>query len=72
MFLDGRQDPFPPEMVLEHIRMETHGSDYRPVFARHDIRCAYLPAVSPTASALADAGWTTLYRDSSWVVLRSN
>ena len=72
VFMDGRQDPFPPEMVLEHIRMETQGSDYRPVFARHDIRCAYLPAVSPTASALAGAGWTTLYRDSSWVVLRSN
>jgi hypothetical protein len=70
VFLDGRQDPFPPELVLEHIRMEIDGSDYRPVFARHGIRCAYLPTISPTAIALVNDGWTTLHRGSRWVVLR--
>jgi hypothetical protein len=70
VFLDGRQDPFPPALVLEHIEMETGRRDYRAVFARHDIHCAYLPTISPTAAQLAAAGWTTLYRDASWVVLR--
>jgi hypothetical protein len=72
VFIDGRQDPFPPALVLEHIKMETTGADYRPAFALHDIRCAYLPTISPTAAALANAGWTTLYRDDRWVVLRDN
>ena len=72
IFMDGRQDPFPPALVLEHIRIETEGADFRPAFARHDIRCAYLPTVSPTAGALANAGWTTLHRDDTWVVLRAN
>jgi len=69
VFMDGRQDPFPPALVLEHIRMETGRGDYREVFARHRIRCAYLPTISPTAGQLAAAGWRTLYRDADWVVL---
>ncbi len=72
VFIDGRQDPFPPSLVLEHIRMETGQADHRGTFARHDIRCAYLPTISPTAVALVNAGWTTLYRDDRWVVLRGN
>ena len=70
VFMDGRQDPFPPALVLEHIQMEVGGSDYRDVFSRHKIRCAYLPTISPTAAQLATAGWRTLYRDANWVVLR--
>jgi hypothetical protein len=72
VFMDGRQDPYPASLVLEHIRMEAEGADYRPAFARHDIRCAYLPTISPTAIALAKSGWTTLYRDTRWIVLRAN
>ncbi|HET7219882.1 MAG TPA: hypothetical protein VFJ02_17615 [Vicinamibacterales bacterium] len=72
VFVDGRQDPFPPAFVLEHIRMEQQGADFRPAFARHDIRCAYLPTFSPTAAALANAGWTTLYQDNRRIVLRVN
>ncbi len=71
VFMDGRQDPFPPSLVLEHIRVEAEGADYRPVFARHDIKCAYLPTISPTAIALARSGWMTLYRDDRLVVLRA-
>jgi hypothetical protein len=70
VFLDGRQDPYPPDLVLEHIRMETGAGDYEAVFARHGIHCAYLPASSPVAKRLGPAGWKTLYGDHSWVVLR--
>jgi len=72
VFMDGRQDPFPPALVLEHIRVEAEGADYRPVFARHDIKCAYLPTISPTATALTRSGWMTLYRDDRLVVLRAH
>ena len=70
VFMDGRQDPFPPALVLEHIQMETVTGDFRDVFPRHDIHCAVLPTVSPTAKQLLTAGWTTLYRDAAWVVLK--
>jgi hypothetical protein len=70
VFLDGRQDPFPPALVAEHIEMETGRRPYGPTFARHRIRCAFLPVVSPVAAQLAEDGWTTLHRDASWVVLR--
>jgi hypothetical protein len=71
VFMDGRQDPFPPALVLEHIRMETGGGDFGDVFSRYGIRCAYLPTVSPTAARLAANGWTTMYRDADWVVFRN-
>jgi hypothetical protein len=68
VFLDGRQDPYQPTLVLDQIRAETSG-DYASVFAGHHIRCAYLPAASPVAARLSTAGWSALYRDASWVVL---
>jgi hypothetical protein len=71
VFMDGRQDPFPPALVLEHIQMETVTGDFREVFSRHNIRCAVLPTVSPTTKQLLTAGWTTLYRDPAWIVLRN-
>jgi hypothetical protein len=70
VFLDGRQDPYPPDLIREQIRMETDGGDYRAVFSHHQIHCAYLPTVSPTVAELSTSGWKTLYRDSQWVVLR--
>jgi hypothetical protein len=70
VFLDGRQDPYPPELVLAHIRMETVGVDHAPLFTRYGIRCAYLPTTSPTAARLSASGWKTLYRDAQWVVFR--
>jgi hypothetical protein len=69
VFLDGRQDPFPIQLVLEHIEMETGQRDHQDVFTRHNIRCAFLPIASPTAARLSTAGWQTLYRDRRWVVL---
>jgi hypothetical protein len=72
VFLDGRQDPFPPALVLEHIEMETGVRDYEETFARHDIGCAFLPVHSPVASRLTNSDWTPLFRDSKWIVLRKS
>jgi hypothetical protein len=69
VFLDGRQDPFPLPLVLEHIEVETGQRDYRETFERHDIHCAFLPTGSPVVSSLQRDGWPALYRDSAWVVL---
>jgi hypothetical protein len=68
VFLDGRQDPYEPRLVLDQIRIETSG-DYAETFSAHNIRCAYLPATSPVAARLSSSGWSALYRDSAWVVL---
>ena len=68
VFLDGRQDPYPPSLVHEQLRTETSG-DYASTFARYNIHCAYLPTSSPVAARLSTDGWTDLYRDANWVVL---
>ena len=68
VFLDGRQDPYEPSLVLDQIRVETSG-DYASTFSTHHIRCAYLPTTSPVAARLSSSGWSALYRDSAWVVL---
>ena len=70
VFLDGRQDPFPPALVHEHIEMETGRRGYQETFARHGIRCAFLPVASPVASLLERDRWQVLYRDPEWVVFR--
>ena len=71
VFLDGRQDPFPRALVVEHIEMETGRRTYGPTFARHAIRCAFLPIVSPVAAQLSKDGWMTMHRDDQWVILRA-
>ena len=68
VFLDGRQDPFQPGLVLDQIRVETSG-DYASTFSAHGIRCAYLPVTSPVVARLSASGWSTRFRDSAWVVL---
>jgi hypothetical protein len=71
VFLDGRQDPYEPSLVLEQIRIE-HTGDYAATFSRYHIQCAFLPTSSPVAERLAAASWTPLYRDSSWIVFTSH
>jgi hypothetical protein len=68
VFLDSRQDHFPDGLVAEATAVE-NGADYRPLFARHSIRCAALPPSSATAAALASDGWHTRYADRQWVVM---
>lgn len=70
VFLDGRQDPFPPDLVLEHIEMETGRRGHKETFIRHDIGCAFLPASSPVASALREEHWIPVYQSAEWNVLR--
>jgi hypothetical protein len=68
VFLDGRQDPYPVDLVKHQVQVERSG-DFEPLFRRYDIRCAYLPAESLIGARLAEAGWKTLFRDARWAVL---
>jgi hypothetical protein len=68
VFLDGRQDPYPPSLIRAQVSAESSG-DVRELFARYAIRCAYVPAGSAVADGLTRTGWTTLYRDRVWTVL---
>jgi hypothetical protein len=67
VFLDSRQDPFPEELVLDHIRLEESG-DYQAVFDRYGIRCALTPRPSPLAARLRRDGWEERGEDGMWSV----
>ncbi len=71
VFLDGRQDPYPPSLIKEQVQVETSG-EFERLFERYGIRCAYLPAASRVGAALVRAGWTPVFRDSAWAVLSRN
>ena len=68
VFLDGRQDPYPVDLVKEQVRVETTG-DFEHVFQRYDIHCAYVPADSLVSVRLLRAGWIPLFRDARGAVL---
>jgi hypothetical protein len=68
VFLDGRQDPYPPSLIKEQMRVESSG-DFESLFRRYDVRCAYVPAESLLTAGLLRAGWMPLFRDSAWTVL---
>jgi hypothetical protein len=69
VFLDGRQDPYPVDLVKEQVRVEASG-DFDSLFRRYDIRCAYVPDDSlVTMRLLESGGWTPLFRDTHWAVL---
>jgi MFS family permease len=68
VFIDSRVDPYPDDLLREHIRAEATG-DYRATFDRYGIRCALLPPVSATAHALRRDGWRVTYADDRWLVL---
>lgn len=67
VFIDNRQDPYPAELMREHIRVETTG-DYGDLFARYSIRCAFLPRETLLARRLTADGWSPLYQDAVWLV----
>jgi hypothetical protein len=71
VFLDGRQDPYEPALILDQLRIETTGA-YADTFARYQIRCAFLPTSSPVATRLVREVWNPLYRDANWLVLATN
>jgi hypothetical protein len=68
VFIDSRQDPYPPELMQEHIRIERSG-DYEETFRRYSIRCAFLPTESLLTERLTNAHWAPLYKDPTWIVL---
>lgn len=68
VFIDSRQDPYPLPFVLDAVAREARG-DYAELFARHGIRCAFLPRESPTLPRLRSDGWRTRFADDHWAVL---
>ena len=68
VFLDGRQDPYPPSLIAAQVQAESTG-DYRELFRRFDVGCAFVPADALVTRRLVDDGWTALYRDGRWAVL---
>jgi hypothetical protein len=68
VFLDSRQDPFPSELVLAHIRADETG-EYEDLFSRFSIRCAFIPAGSPMARRLTADGWRHRYEGLGFIVL---
>jgi hypothetical protein len=68
VFLDSRQDPYPRAFVRDALAIEAEG-DFAAMFARHGVRCAFLPGISPTLPRLRDAGWLTRFHDDTWTVL---
>ena len=69
VFIDNRQDPFPPELVLEHIEVERTG-DYHAMFDRYDIGCSLTLAGSPLAIRLKQDGWREIDATALWKVYR--
>ncbi len=69
VFIDSRQDPFPMDLVFEHIEVERTG-EYRRLFDRYDIECALTHQGLPLASRLQRDGWTEHRAGGSWTVYR--
>jgi hypothetical protein len=70
VFLDSRQDPYPPELVLEARDIEARGA-YGPTFSRYGIQCAFLPRDSVMRRRLGAAGWRTRFSDETWAILEA-
>jgi len=68
VFLDGRQDPYPPSLIAEQVRAEETG-EVGALFRRYDVGCAFTPSSSRVTARLLGDGWRPLYRDSHWTVL---
>jgi hypothetical protein len=68
VFLDGRQDPYPPSLLIEQKQVERTGN-YAALFREHSIRCAFVPTGTIVAARLQHDGWVTSYADSQWRVL---
>lgn len=67
VFVDSRQDQFPPGLVQEATAVE-NGADPARLFERYGIQCAALPLNSPTLARLTQDGWRIDYADAAWVV----
>jgi hypothetical protein len=70
VFIDGRQDPYPPSFLQQDLAIE-RGAPYRRVFERYRIGCAFLPSSSALASRLRADGWRPSFADDRWTVLET-
>jgi hypothetical protein len=67
VFLDSRQDPYPQALVRAQIEVEKSG-DYKALFDRYGIGCAFVADDSPIARRLLADGWLKAH-DGDLVVL---
>jgi hypothetical protein len=70
VFIDGRHDPYPPELIVEDGAVE-RGADYRPLFRRYAVRCAALATNAILADNLRKDGWRPRFSDAEWTVLEA-
>lgn len=70
VFVDSRQDPYPLDFLQEHLHHEQTG-DFKSMFAKYGITCAFLPRLSPTAVSLQANGWRVTASDEQWLVLQA-
>jgi hypothetical protein len=69
VFLDNRQDPYPPALLAAARKLEYDG-DFRPLFDRYDIRCAAVPPESIVGRAIRSSpDWVAAFEDRQWLVL---
>jgi hypothetical protein len=69
VFIDGRHDPYPPELVIQDRLVETGATDFHDLFQRYGIGCAVVAADSSLAVRLRSAGWRQRFADAQWIVL---
>jgi hypothetical protein len=69
VFIDSRQDPYPPALIGQHARVELTG-DYADLFQEHGIECALVSPQSSLSDRLLGDGWRTLYADEAWLLAR--
>jgi NADH:ubiquinone oxidoreductase subunit 6 (subunit J) len=68
VFIDNRQDPYPPEVLAQNRALEM-GGPYEGLFAQHDISCAAVPTSSLVAQRLRqDGSWTSIHTDTQWAI----
>jgi hypothetical protein len=67
VFMDSRQDPFPSEIVRDHILVEKSGN-YDTLFGRYDIGCALTVQGTPLAARLARDGWRRESSAKGWAL----
>lgn len=68
VFIDGRQDPYPPSLLSDQKEVERTGN-YASLFRTYSIRCAFVPTGTVVAARLQHDGWITRYADAQWRVL---
>lgn len=69
VFIDNRQDPFPPELISRTVNAEQTG-EYHDLFARYGVACSFQRVNTALYKALTRDGWHEVGRDAQYAVLR--